>query len=51
MEIRTLSPDDVKDVATSAAKFIPADQIDATFKSRYTGTREHLQTLLDEACS
>jgi allantoicase len=43
MEIRTFSPDDVKTVAT-AARFIPADQIDATFKSQYTGTIASLTT-------
>ena len=37
MEIRTLSPDDVKDVATTAARSIPIDEIDATFRSKYTG--------------
>jgi allantoicase len=38
MEIRTFTPEDVKSVATTAARSIPADQIDATFKSQYTGT-------------
>jgi allantoicase len=39
MEIRTITPEDVKGVATAAARSIPADQIDATFKSQYTGRR------------
>jgi len=38
-----MSLEDVKGVATSAAKFIPADQIDATFKSQYTGTTMPLE--------
>jgi allantoicase len=37
MEIRTFTPEDMKSVATTAARSIPADQIDATFKSQYTG--------------
>ncbi|KAF2819823.1 Allantoicase [Ophiobolus disseminans] len=36
MEIRTLSPEDVEGVATSAPRFVPSDQIDSTFKSQYT---------------
>ncbi|KAF1916142.1 galactose-binding domain-like protein [Ampelomyces quisqualis] len=36
MEIRSFDPEDVKSVATSAPRSIPADQIDATFKSQYT---------------
>ncbi len=40
MEIRTMSPEDVQDVATNTARVIPKDQIDAFFKSQYTGTFE-----------
>ncbi|KAH7349143.1 galactose-binding domain-like protein, partial [Pyrenochaeta sp. MPI-SDFR-AT-0127] len=36
MEIRTVSPEDIKAVATNTARAIPIDQIDATFKSQYT---------------
>jgi allantoicase len=38
MEIPILLPEDLEQVATTAAQSIPADQIDATFKSQYTGT-------------
>jgi hypothetical protein len=41
MEIRTFDPEDVKGVATAAARSIPAEQIDATFKSQYTGMELH----------
>lgn len=37
MEIHTLSPEDIKETATSNARAIPIDEIDATFKSQYTG--------------
>jgi len=37
MEIRTISPEDVKDVATTTARAVPSDKIDATFRSQYTG--------------
>ena len=41
MEIRTLSADEVQDVATgsssSLARVIPIEEIDSTFKSQYTG--------------
>ncbi|KAL5120885.1 Allantoicase [Pleosporales sp. CAS-2024a] len=36
MEIRSFDPEDVKSTATTAARSIPADQIDSTFKSQYT---------------
>lgn len=36
MEINTLTPEDVKQVATSTARSLPADKIDSTFKSQYT---------------
>jgi hypothetical protein len=42
MEIRTVDPEDVKGVATATARSVPADQIDATFKSQYTGTETDL---------
>ena len=41
MEINTITPDDVKEIATSTARSIPIDEIDATFKSQYTGTNHH----------
>jgi hypothetical protein len=50
MEIRTLSPEDVKETATSRSgvRAIPIDKIDSTFKSQYTGTHlsSHSLTLL-----
>jgi hypothetical protein len=39
MEIHTITPEDIQSVATTTARSIPADQIDATFKSQYTGIR------------
>ncbi|KAL6710568.1 Allantoicase [Coniothyrium glycines] len=36
MEIRTVSPEDVKSIATSTARSIPTDKIDETFRSQYT---------------
>lgn len=39
MEIRTISPEDVKSVATNTAQSIPIDEIDSTFKSQYTGEK------------
>jgi hypothetical protein len=37
MEIHTFLPEDLEGVATTAAKSIPINQIDATFRSQYTG--------------
>ena len=37
MEIQTIIPEDIKAVATSTARVVPVDEIDATFKSQYTG--------------
>ena len=45
MEIRNILPEDVKNVATNNALSIPADEIDATFKSQYTGTNLILSIL------
>lgn len=36
MEIRTISPEDVKSIATTSARSIPVDEIDTTFRSQYT---------------
>lgn len=45
MEVPTATLDAVKETVTShsspEAQQIPADQIDATFKSQYTGKRSH----------
>lgn len=38
VEIAAILPEDIKSLATSAARVVAADEIDATFKSQYTGT-------------
>ena len=42
MEIRTISPEDVERVATNTAREIPNEQIDAFFKSQYTGKTSYI---------
>ena len=48
MEFRTISPEDVKSVATNTAQSIPIDEIDTTFKSQYTGEKPIILAILKE---